>query len=700
MTALLGTLKTMIAIGTSVFSFFKKTGETERRNKSQDEVKENSNSNFCSVIVHKDPGERKLNSLPDNTERPPSRKRNSQNFDDIEFANPELRAPSPKVTVIEDDSNDSDDELSVRKRNWKGRNLLTAYTDSEESDHGDKNLADQEISSPVGQSVTPVSLSNSETKKESHKEKTDWSRQGRVKRKLAESAKTCFRISDFFSPKDLKTVLQENNALHLQLESMRAAQTKKAESSADEVSGNFSVFLIALIDAAKRNAGRNIHGWRYKKVLKTVGRYAFQKGGPQVYNFFRINLPGSLPSITTLDRTFNLHKSIPVEGEIRLAELSQYLTDNNYPRTVILAEDATRIVNRVQYDSKTNQIVGFVPALLENGLPAVKSFPATSASVIKGYFEGNKVSSNAYVMMAQPLAEKAGAFCLGLFGSDNKFSAVDVGRRIQWIKFEAYQRYRITVLAVAADGDARLLKCMQNFTFTEEPIADWKWFMGPKTPAIISYQDTVHILTKLRTKLTKSSLLLPVGNYVITPAHVRQLIRQESKDKHHIEESDLSGRDKMNFRSMEKLYQENVGILMQDVVPASKGTVTYLDMARDIAHSFLDKMISPEKRINLIWRWIFFLRLWRHWLKENGYSLQDNFLTSNAYMCIEINGHAILQSIFALREAGQDNLFLPWYFSSQPCEEFFRSLRSMSTTMSTVVNFSMLEMLHRIRMHG
>ena len=40
---------------------------------------------------------------------------------------------------------------------------------------------------------------------------------------------------------------------------------------------------------------------------------------------------------------------------------------------------------------------------------------------------------------------------------------------------------------------------------------------------------------------------------------------------------------------------------------------------------------------------------------------------------------------------------VPWLSSSQPCENFYRMLRSMSTTFSTVVNCCVLEALYKIR---
>lgn len=92
----------------------------------------------------------------------------------------------------------------------------------------------------------------------------------------------------------------------------------------------------------------------------------------------------------------------------------------------------------------------------------------------------------------------------------------------------------------------------------------------------------------------------------------------------------------------------------------------------------------------------FFLRIWLQWLLENGYTLQ-NFITSNAYTCIEINAHTIVAAVNLFRQKGLPELFVPWLYSSQPCEQFFRAARSLTSIDSTVLNFSMLEFIYRVQ---
>lgn len=89
------------------------------------------------------------------------------------------------------------------------------------------------------------------------------------------------------------------------------------------------------------------------------------------------------------------------------------LSNNNLPSAVHISEDATRIVGRVEYDAKTNQIIGFVlPIKANNGLPIPFSYPAKSSEDIIAHFSGrNRISSFVNVLMAQPLGNVP-AFCL------------------------------------------------------------------------------------------------------------------------------------------------------------------------------------------------------------------------------------------------------------------------------------------------
>ena len=94
---------------------------------------------------------------------------------------------------------------------------------------------------------------------------------------------------------------------------------------------------------------------------------------------------------------------------------------------IAISADATRGISRVEYDSETNRLVGFVlPCNYSDGLPLVDSFLAVSLEVIEECFKSQEISKFAYVFMAQCILQHVPAFCLGCIGSNNCFNATDV----------------------------------------------------------------------------------------------------------------------------------------------------------------------------------------------------------------------------------------------------------------------------------
>lgn len=61
-----------------------------------------------------------------------------------------------------------------------------------------------------------------------------------------------------------------------------------------------------------------------------------------------------------LVRCINEHKSRVIEGEMRCEELSKFLESHNAVKSVWLSEDATAIVEKINYDPITNQLVGIL----------------------------------------------------------------------------------------------------------------------------------------------------------------------------------------------------------------------------------------------------------------------------------------------------------------------------------------------------
>jgi hypothetical protein len=115
--------------------------------------------------------------------------------------------------------------------------------------------------------------------------------------------------------------------------------------------------------------------------------------------------------------------------------------------------------------------------------------------------------------------------------------------------------------------------------------------------------------------------------------------------------------------------------------------------------SFLDKSLSPLERINRIWTVVFSLRYWRRWLtSDKVYSLSKNFISSNAYLSIEINAYTLLLVIKKFLLENTPELLVTWLFGSQQCEAFFRAaVRSLCPVGLNKPNLTEGEFLDRAR---
>ncbi|KAK3917567.1 50S ribosomal protein L4 [Frankliniella fusca] len=234
----------------------------------------------------------------------------------------------------------------------------------------------------------------------------------------------------------------------------------------------FSNFLQSLIESAKNNFSKKDSGKRYSSNLKDMCTYLiFIVGGFLCYMVMYRNLP--IPSVSTIRANLSSKDTIR-EGYFRFKELSDFLTARNLPRIVSISEDGTRVKGQIQYDRKTNQIVGFVLPLDKNGLPSVGKYPATSARTISNYFEENTVSNIAYCLIAQPMAPNAPSFCLALFGTDNKFESTDVSNRWNWMVAQG-KEHNIEIVNFSGDGDAKILKAMCSRVFKNNK--HWFFFL-------------------------------------------------------------------------------------------------------------------------------------------------------------------------------------------------------------------------------
>lgn len=194
---------------------------------------------------------------------------------------------------------------------------------------------------------------------------------------------------------------------------------------ADLANATQDIFLSRMAECFKQNIQRMQAGHRYFADMRLYAAYIRMLSGRLAYETLKANACHSIPSISAIDRYIASVESVSIEGVLRVDELAKYLHALNLPPFVALSEDATRVINRIQWDSRTNKIVGVVLPIGKNGMPITNINYATSAAEIeKSLFDvktgkAKQRASYLNLVMAQPLAEGIPPFCLLLFGSDD-----------------------------------------------------------------------------------------------------------------------------------------------------------------------------------------------------------------------------------------------------------------------------------------
>lgn len=218
-------------------------------------------------------------------------------------------------------------------------------------------------------------------------------------------------------------------------------------------------------------------------------------------------------------------------------------------------------------------------------------------------------------------------------------------------------RHGIDVIGWASDGDPRLLKAMRTkTTFGLTPDIDTiDNILSRIISGFICLQDAIHIGTKLRNRFLNYSVELKIGDRIATVEHLKMLLKH-SKEKHGLVYSDIDPQDRQNFGSLEKIMHPRVISMLQNEIIYSEATVIYLKICEQITSSLISKDMSPIDRVYTLWNAVYFLRCWRKSITiSKNLTLTDNFITANAYNCIEVNANALVELIVKLRSLEEDN---------------------------------------------
>ncbi|CAF3784528.1 unnamed protein product [Rotaria sp. Silwood1] len=454
------------------------------------------------------------------------------------------------------------------------------------------------------------------------------------------------------------------------------------------------IFLHHFLDNILSNIPMAKSRHRYQEEVLDFAICLFILSGRNAYEFLRRNIPGALPTITTVQTKLAKQGFRAIEG-------------------------LTTVQRKIIYDTRSNSFVGFSPPLDEYGMPRMKHFQTNSIEDLKRWFQQEDISNLVNLYMIQPINinnQKISPYALAAYGTNVKYTSFDVIRR--WFTiFDRTASQGVRLIGYSTDADSS--------PTTKHPLLltvgipkSWSWFFLPAQQLFLCMQDAVHICTKLRNRLLSTKAVLMMGDGLISIDYLFQLIQSRSKFYHNLVKSDICPTDKQNFKSCQKLC---AAIECLQEINGSYATVVYLTIIRCIIIAFIDSSTTTAARIYHAWLAVYTCRLWRIWLNlvpqenfnkrlsqmatlsdvdKNEFKQKTTkrsfFITSTTFFCIELNAHHLtyLTLLVAENQLPSETLNVS-LFSSQTCKNFFRLSRSISGTFSTHVNFSVQQFLNR-----
>ena len=148
------------------------------------------------------------------------------------------------------------------------------------------------------------------------------------------------------------------------------------------------------------NLTQSSNNCRYSDTIKEFAACLHILGGKQLYDFVRLNLPGAIPSMTTIIDLINKSNTTLAEAEFKFQSLQQF--DSGFE---FWSEDTTGVLRKVGYDSSTNSFVGFSTPVVD-GVPSQQRFEADIFNNLQTIFSTNEIARLLNLHMFQSIPEK------------------------------------------------------------------------------------------------------------------------------------------------------------------------------------------------------------------------------------------------------------------------------------------------------
>ncbi|CAF1276881.1 unnamed protein product [Rotaria sordida] len=348
--------------------------------------------------------------------------------------------------------------------------------------------------------------------------------------------------------------------------------------------------LNIILNNMFRNCITEEKGFRYEAIVRQFATSLYILGGRTSYEFIRINIPAFLPSVQIIQSFIAASDNHLTEALFNFEGAYNYF--NSIQSTLgFIAEDTTTVVPKITYDTTSNTFVGFSLPLDNNGLPIINSYKTDSFTCLEQWYYNVPTAKSLNAFLIQPLSvlsSNKSPYVLAAYGTDNKFISSDVISRWHHI-YQQCKAKGIRIVGFSTDCDSRYLHAMRvslgffaEFVYDDHPDLfsidlpnSWSWFFMQHKQLYICFQDAVHICTKLRNRLLSETTHLLLGDQLINIEPLIYMINNYSKLDHSLVLSDVNPKDRQNYSSTEKISNDNVLILLEQI-PNSLGLNIYL----------------------------------------------------------------------------------------------------------------------------
>lgn len=203
-----------------------------------------------------------------------------------------------------------------------------------------------------------------------------------------------------------------------------------------------SHFLRTLLDQSLKRSATGKRLLRYDDHMKQIGLYLYMVAGPIAYETLALNLP--LPKKTTVLE--HLGREAPFrEGAFQFEEVADFIGKQGWAREVWIAEDDTKLLERLKYNESDDTIIGLELPLDENGVPKTSFFKFSKISAVKKYLEEYPKTSYAKLLSCRSLDPNSSPLILVVYGTQGTDQSAGVGLRWRYV-FESLKKVGLTVM--------------------------------------------------------------------------------------------------------------------------------------------------------------------------------------------------------------------------------------------------------------